>query len=144
MSTDNLNSQTTSGDSLITDKNGQTASFPELELLQQKNRYLEKLGELASRHGVDRVERWMQFGGFHQPAIATIPSRTTISADLLGEVEKLGLELNPNLITLIATSSVMQVKTAIAKYKSYRPQKNPEGLFYTILKNEPKSNNSNF
>lgn len=63
---------------------------------------------------------------------------------MFGEVEALGLELNPNLIAEIAQSSEQQVKTAIAKYKTYARVKNPEGLFYRILNNEPKSNSSSF
>ena len=148
----NFNLQTPFGNPLVTDKNGQTGSFRELELLHQKNRYLEKVGELAEAHGADRVERWMQFGGFSQTApdasppsnSATDASPTSSSADMFAEVEALGLELNPNLITLIVKSSVQQVKTAIARYKTIRPLTNPEGLFYTILKNERKSEESNF
>lgn len=148
----NFNLQTPSGNPLVANQNGQTASLPELELLQQKYRFLEKLGELAQAHGADRVDRWMQLGGFAPAAPETssfgngafAASPTSSSADLLGEVESLGLELNPNLITLIANCRVQQVKTAIAKYKTCRPLTNPEGLFYTILKNERKSDESNF
>jgi hypothetical protein len=147
---DNFNLKTSFGNPLVTDKNGHTGSFPELELLQQKNFYLEKVGKLAEAHGADRVERWMQFGGFSQAAPDASPSSnsasdaspTSNSADMISEVEALGLELNPKLITQIVNSSVQQVKTAIAKYKTYRQVTNREGLFYRILDNEPKSDSS--
>lgn len=148
----NFNLQTPSGNPLVTDKNSQTGSFRELEVLHQKNRYLEKVGELAEAHGAERLERWMQFGGFSQTAPDASPptnsasdaSPTASSADMLAEVEALGLELNPNLITLIVNSSIKQIKTAIAKYKTYRQLTNPEGLFYRILDNERKSDHSSF
>lgn len=148
----NSNLQTTYGNYLVNNQNGQTSSFPELELLQQKYRYLEKVGELAQAHGAERVERWMQLSGFAPTAPDTssfgnrafAASPTSSSADMFAEVEALGLELNPNLITLIVNSSVQQVKTAIARYKTIRQLTNPEGLFYTILKNERKSDESNF
>jgi hypothetical protein len=148
----NFNLQTPSGNPLVANQNGQTASLPELELLQQKYHFLEKVGELAQAHGADRVDRWMQLGGFAPTAPDTSSfgngafgaSPTSSNTDLLGEVEALGLELKPNLITLIARSSVQQVKIAIAKYKTYRPLSNPSGLFYTILKNEPKGEEPNF
>ena len=147
-----FNLKTTSGNSLVTNPKGQTGLFPELELLQQKYRYLEKVGELAQAHGAEQVERWMQFGGFSQTApdaspssnSATDASPTSSSADMFAEVEALGLELKPNLITLIVNSSIPQIKTAIAKYKTYHRLTNPEGLFYTILDNERKSNHSTF
>ena len=146
----NINLQTTSGNSLVTNPNGQAGSLPEIELLQQKYLLLEKIGQLAEAHGSQWVERCMHLGGFAPTAPephlngngANAASPTSSSADLFGEVESLGLELNPNLITLIVNSSVQQVKTVIAKYKTYRKLTNPEGLFYRILHNECKSDHS--
>lgn len=127
-------------------------SFPDKERLQQINLYLENVGKLAEAHGREWVENLLKLGW----SASTVPdtssegksasdaSTATSSALMMDEVESLGLQLNPNLIDLIVNSSVPQVKTAIAKYKTYRPFKNPEGLFYTILKNEQKSDQSSF
>ncbi len=71
-------------------------------------------------------------------ALPDTKSQESSGADLIKEVEVLGLKLNPHLINLIASSTVSQVKTAIAKYKTYRQVTNPEGLFYRILSNEQK------
>lgn len=129
------------------DKNGQTAFQVQLELLTQKTRYLEQVKELTAIYGTERVLEFMQLGGLisassGSESISTVPSDTkspeSSSIDLMDEVKSLGLELNPQLINLIASSNVSQVKTAIAKYKSYRPVYNPQGLFYTILSNENK------
>lgn len=129
------------------DKNGQTAFQVQLELLTQKTRYLEQVKELTAIYGTERVLEFMQLGGLisassGSESINTVPSDTkspeSSSIDLMDEVKSLGLELNPQLINLIASSNVSQVKTAIAKYKSYRPVYNPQGLFYTILSNEKK------
>lgn len=127
-------------------------SFPDKEWLQQINLYLENVGKLAEAYGREWVENLIKLG-WSAPTVpdtssegnsASYPSPTTNNAFLVDEVESLGLKLNPNLINLIVNSSVQQVKTAIAKYKTYRPFKNPEGLFYTILKNEQKSHLSSF
>lgn len=126
-------------------------SFPDKEWLEQINLYLEKVGFLAEVYGKEWVENVIK--GWSDPTApdtssevnkAPHPSPTTSDAFLVGQVKSLGLNLNDGLINLINRSSDKQVKTAIAKYKTYRPLKNPEGLFYTILKNESKSDRSNF
>lgn len=126
-------------------------SFPDKEWLEQINRYLEKVGKLAEVYGKEWVENVIK--GWSDPTApdtssavnkAPYASPTTSDASLLGQVKSLGLKLNDGLINLINHSSENQIKTAIAKYKTYRPLKNPEGLFYTILKNEFKSDQSNF
>lgn len=65
-------------------------------------------------------------------------SEETSAVDLIDEVKSLGLELNSQLINLISDSTVSQVKTVIARYRTYRQVTNPEGLFYRILTNERK------
>ncbi|MBW4598512.1 MAG: hypothetical protein KME29_02590 [Calothrix sp. FI2-JRJ7] len=141
------NVKTPFGNPLITDKDGQTVKNVQLELLTQKIRYLEQVKELTAMYGAERVLEFMQLGGFiltapDSESIGTASSDTKSQedsgADLIEEVEALGLELNPQLINLIAKSAVQHVKTAIAKYKTYRQVTNPEGLFYRILSNEHK------
>lgn len=121
-------------------------SFPDKEWLQQINLYLENVGKLAEAYGREWVENLLKLDG-SAPTIpntssegngASYASPTTNNAFLVDEVESLGLNLNPNLINLIVNSSVQQVKTAIAKYKTYRQVTNPQGLFYRILSNEQK------
>jgi hypothetical protein len=135
------------GNPLITDKNTETAMNVQLELLTQKNRYLEQVKELTAIYGAERVLEFMQLGGListssGSESISTVPSDTkspeSSSVDLMDEVKSLGLELNPLLINLIAKSTVLQVRTAIAKYKTYSQVTNPEGLFYRILTNEQR------
>jgi len=119
----------------------------QLELLTQKNLYLQQVKELTAMYGAEKVLEFMQLGGL----IPTTPKNESIdsslldtksqesnSADLFAQVETLGLTLNPLLINLISTSTVAQVKIAIAKYKTYRQVINPQGLFYRILINERK------
>ncbi|MBX9255344.1 hypothetical protein H1Q63_15580 [Desmonostoc muscorum CCALA 125] len=129
------------------DKNGQSAFQVQLQLLTQKTRYLEQVKELTAIYGTERVLEFMQLGGListssGSESVSTAPLDTkspeSSSVDLMDEVKSLGLELNPLLINLIAKSTVQQVKTAIAKYKTYRQVSNPEGLFYRILTNEQR------
>jgi hypothetical protein len=129
------------------DENGRTAFQAQLELLTQKNRYLEQVKELTGTYGAEKVLEFMQLGGLiattpKNGSTASAPSDTksqeTSGTDLIDEIEVLGLELNPQLINLIAKSAVQHVKTAIAKYKTYRQVTNPEGLFYRILTNEQR------
>ena len=133
------------GNPLVTDKNAETARNVQLELLMQKNRYLEQVKELTAIYGAEKVLEFMQLGGListtpKNESIGSDPSDTksqeSSGADLIDEVKSLGLELNPQLINLIAKSTVQQVRTVIAKYKTYRQVTNPEGLFYRILSNE--------
>ncbi len=141
------NVKTPFGNPLVTDKDGQTALNVQLELLTQTNRLLENVRELTPIYGAERVLEFMQLGGLISTApdsesIGTARSDTksqeSSSVDFMDEVKALGLELNPQLINLIAKSTVQQVKTAIAKYKTYRQVTNPQGLFYRILSNEQK------
>jgi hypothetical protein len=129
------------------DKNGRTPFEAQLELLTQTNHYLEQVKELTATYGAEKVLEFMQLGGLiattpKNGSIGSAPSDTksqeSSGADLIDEIEVLGLELNPQLINLIGSSTVGQVKTAIAKYKTYRRVDNPEGLFWRILSNERK------
>ncbi|QSJ16143.1 hypothetical protein JYQ62_31000 [Nostoc sp. UHCC 0702] len=121
-------------------------SFPNnCEWLRQINIFLQNVRELTELFGKEWVDNLLQ-----RWFTATAPDSSSSSADInasnaepaasgadmIGNVELLGLELNPQLINLIAQSTVEQVKTAIAKYKTYRQVTNPEGLFYRILSNE--------
>lgn len=126
-------------------------SFPDKEWFEQINLYLEKVGKLAEVYGKEWVENVIK--GWSEPTVPDTSSEANRSPDaspatsstfLVGQVKSLGLNLNDGLINLINHSSDKQVTRAIAKYKTYRPLKNPEGLFYTILKNESKSDRSNF
>ncbi|MFB8789325.1 MAG: hypothetical protein U7123_10840 [Potamolinea sp.] len=126
-------------------------SFPDKEWLEQINLYLEKVGKLAEVYGKEWVENVIK--GWSDPTVPDTSFRanrspetspTTSKALLVGQVKTLGLNLNDGMINLINHSNEKQVTRAIAKYKTYRPLKNPEGLFYTILKNESKSDQSNF
>lgn len=112
---------------------------------------LETIGQLAQTHGVDTVERWMQLIGLFQADSYFFLNRKNelnvslvSSIDMIGDVEALGVKMTPDIITLIANSSVQQVKIAIARYKTTKPYKSAEDLFYTILKNLHKSSQSQF
>jgi hypothetical protein len=144
----NYNLKTTLANSLVADENSQSGFSLELELLKQTNHYLEQVKEITAIFGKERVLELMRLGGGR--SISTLPDYEPSSAppnakseessgvDLIDEVKSLGLELNSQLINLISDSTVSQVKTVIAKYRTYRQVTNPEGLFYRILTNERK------
>lgn len=137
------NGKTPFGNPKVTDTDGQTAMNVQLEFLTQTNRLLENVKELTAILGVERVLEFMQ-PWFISNAPDSESSGTASDTksqegsglDLIDEVKDLGLKLNPQLISLLAKSTVKQVKTAIAKYKTFHKLSNPEGLFYRILVNE--------
>jgi hypothetical protein len=110
-----------------------------LERLQQFNNCLITVKELAGGSiGVEPVLRLMQFSGIYDTP-ATEPCST--GAEILGEVEAMGIKLNPSLVALIMKSSLQEVQTAILIYnKAYHNKQKrvdkPEGLFYRILDNQ--------
>lgn len=146
------NGKTAFANHKVTDKDGQTAMYVQLEFLTQTNRLLENVRELTAIYGAEKVLEFMQLGGLISTAPVSEPSSTASDTklqegsglDLIDQVKDLGLELNPQLISLLGKSTVKQVKCAIAKYKTFHKLTNPEGLFYRILVNERKSDQSNF
>ena len=68
-------------------------------------------------------------------------------SEILSEVEKVGLELNSTLVSLIMECSIQEVRYAIAVIEQTRKRetlRNPEGLFYRVLENKRKSNRFGF
>ncbi|TWH61870.1 hypothetical protein CAL7102_00548 [Dulcicalothrix desertica PCC 7102] len=107
---------------------------------------LKTIGELTQTHGVDTVERWMQSIGLFQlkPDFSLnrkddLNISLVSGIDMISDVEALGVKMTPDIIALVANSTVKQVKIAIANYKTTKPYKSAEDLFYTILKNVHKS-----
>ena len=77
--------------------------YVQLELLTQKNRYLEQVKELTAIYGAEKVLAFMQLGGListttKNESIGSDPSNTesqeSRGTDLINEIEALGLELN--------------------------------------------------
>lgn len=80
---------------------------------------------------------------YHSTENDMLDTKASPANYLSSEVERLGVELNPTMVAEIVNSKFEYVQASIAIYKSYLQRgkvKNPNGLFYTILKEQQKSN----